>query len=82
MEKAIRAKVLRGMIEPLEKVDIREGEEIVIRISKVSSKRMKKSFSDALKRTAGGWKDLIDCDELVKNIYVDRLITTRPEVKL
>ena len=82
MGKMIRARVFRGMIEPLEKVDIREGEEIVISISKAPSKRVKKSFSDALKRTAGGWKDLIDCDELIKNIYADRLVTTRPEVKL
>jgi len=82
MGKTIRARVFRGMIEPLEKVDIREGEEIVIRISKAPSKGVKKNFSDVLKRTAGGWKDLIDCDELIKNIYADRLITTRPEVKL
>ena len=80
MRKTIRARVFRGMIEPLEKVDIREGEEIVISISKAPSKRPKKSFSDALKKTAGTWKDLVDCDELVKNIYNDRLIMTRPEV--
>jgi len=82
MRKTIRARVFKGMIEPLEKVDIREGEEIVISISKAPSKGPKKSFSDALKKTAGARKDLVDCDELIKNIYNDRLIMTRPEVKL
>jgi hypothetical protein len=43
---------------------------------------MKKNFSEALKRTAGGWKDLIDCEELKRNIYSDRLIATRSEVRL
>ena len=40
------------------------------------------SFAEALTATAGGWKDTIDCEELIKNIYADRLISTRPEVKL
>lgn len=31
---------------------------------------------------AGGWKDLIDAEELKRNIYADRLISTRPDVKL
>ncbi len=82
MGKTIRARVFKGMIEPLEKVDIREGEEIVISISKAASKVPKKSFPDALKKTTGVWKDLVDSDELIKNIYNDRLIMTRPEVKL
>jgi len=76
MGKTVRARFSKGLIEPLEKVDIREGEEIVISILKASSKRAKKNFSDALKRTAGGWKDLIDCDKLIENIYNDRLIAT------
>ena len=82
MAKTIRARVSKGVIEPLEKVDIREGEEIVISILKAPSKRAKKSFSEALEKTLGGWKDLIDCDELIKNVYNDRLIGTRPQVKL
>ena len=31
---------------------------------------------DVLEATAGGWKDLIDAEELKKNIYADRLIST------
>ncbi len=82
MRKTIKARFSRGVIEPLEKVDIREGEELTISIVKPRSTQVKKTFAVALKKTAGGWKDLIDCDELKKNIYNDRLIATRPEVTL
>jgi hypothetical protein len=37
---------------------------------------------DALKATAGAWKDLIDAEALKRNIYEDRLIDTRPVPKL
>ena len=80
--KNIKAKYSKGVIKPLEKIEISEGEEITIRIVKVSSRKKRKSFVEALKATAGGWKDLIDCDALKRNIYNDRLITTRPEVRL
>jgi predicted DNA-binding antitoxin AbrB/MazE fold protein len=78
MGKTIRAKFSKGVIKPLEKVDIEEGKEITVTITEVPLKPQK----DAFERSAGGWKDLIDCDELIKNIYNDRLISTRPEVNL
>ena len=80
--KTIRARFSKGKIEPLEKVEIKEGEEITVRILAAPSRAKKKSFLEALKAMAGGWKDLIDCDELKKNIYSDRLIVTRPGVDL
>lgn len=80
--KTIKARYSKGVIKPLEDVEIGEGEEITIRIIEVPSRKKKKSFLEALKVTAGGWKNLINCDELKRNIYNDRLITTRPEVKL
>jgi predicted DNA-binding antitoxin AbrB/MazE fold protein len=82
MGKIIRARFSNGVIKPLEKIDIREGEEIAISILESPIMSGKKSFLEALKKTAGGWKDLIDCDELKRNIYNDRLVATRPEVRL
>jgi len=79
MPKEIRARFSNGIIEPLEKVELEEGEEITI----VISKRAKgKGMREALRATAGGWKDLMDCEELERNIYADRLIQTRPEPRL
>ena len=79
MAKTIRARFSHGVIEPLEKIELPEGKEFTITIPEESEK---KSFLEVLKATAGGWKDTIDCEELIKNIYADRLISTRPEVKL
>ena len=79
MPKEIRARFSKGVIEPLEKLELEEGEEITI----VISERAKgKGMREALRATAGAWKDLIDCEELERNIYADRLIITRPEPKL
>jgi predicted DNA-binding antitoxin AbrB/MazE fold protein len=80
--KTIKARFSKGKIEPLEKVEMTEGEEITVSILKLPSTAKRKSFKEALKATAGGWKNLIDCDELKKNIYNDRLISTRPGVEL
>jgi predicted DNA-binding antitoxin AbrB/MazE fold protein len=80
--KTIRARFSRGRIEPLEKVEIKEGEEITVNILEVPSRAKKKTFVEALKTTAGTWRNLIDCDELKRNIYNDRLIVTRPGVDL
>ena len=79
MAKEIRARFSKGKIEPLEEVDLEEGEEVrVIIPDRAKGKRM----IEALRATAGGWKDLVDGEELKRNIYEDRLISTRPEPKL
>ena len=37
---------------------------------------------DAFRRSAGSWKGLVDAEKLIRDIYADRLINTRPEPKL
>lgn len=78
MARTIKARFSKGVIKPLEKVEIPEGEEITITITEVPAK----PTEDAFERSAGAWRDTVDCDELIKNIYEDRLISTRPQVKL
>lgn len=82
MGRTIKARYSKGVIEPLERINLREGEEVTINILETYPGPRKESFLEALKATAGGWKDLVDCEELKKNIYNDRLIATRTEVKL
>jgi hypothetical protein len=36
----------------------------------------------ASRRAAGGWKDLIDVDRFIEDIYESRRISTRPPVEL
>ncbi|MDQ1317734.1 MAG: hypothetical protein QG588_1387, partial [Candidatus Poribacteria bacterium] len=73
MLKTIKARYRNGLIEPLEKININEGMEITITISEPPIRE------DGLDRSFGGWKGLIDAEEFLKNIYADRLISTRPE---
>lgn len=67
-----------GMLEPLEKFDLPEGKEMTITILDVPAER---DF-EAFRRSAGGWKGTIDAEALIRNIYADRLISTRPEPRL
>ena len=78
MAGTIRARVRGGMLEPLEVLNLPEGKEVTVTILDVPSER----DVDAFRRSAGGWKGTIDAEELIKNIYADRLISTRPEPRL
>jgi predicted DNA-binding antitoxin AbrB/MazE fold protein len=75
----IRARFKNGIIEPLENVELRDGEEIVLTIVRRPETN---GTQDAFRKSRGGWKDLIDCEKLKRDIYESRSIQTRPEVKL
>jgi predicted DNA-binding antitoxin AbrB/MazE fold protein len=77
--KEIRARFSKGKIEPLEELDLQEGAEIIILVKEAPS--VERTVK-ALRASAGAWKDLIDGEELKRNIYADRLINTRPEPRL
>lgn len=77
MGKTIKARFSKGVIEPMEKIDIAEGKELTITIIEIPSKE-----EDAFERSAGRWKGTIDAEKLIKDIYEDRLISTRNEPKL
>jgi len=80
MERKIKAKFSNGVIKPLEKLDIGEGREITITIKEAPSEITK--TIESLRNSFGGWKGLINTEELKRNIHEDRLINTRPEPKL
>ena len=79
MVREIRARFSKGKIEPLEDLNLQEGAEIVISVTETptAEKTLK-----ALRATAGAWKGTHDPEELKRNIYADRLISTRPEPRL
>ncbi len=77
MLKTIKARYRNGVIEPLEKMDIEDGAEITITVSKPIT-----TGAEGIKKCFGGWKGLIDADQFLKDIYESRKISTRPEVKL
>ncbi len=80
MEKKIRARYKKGLIEPLEKLELEEGEEVEITVSSLPGSEMAR---EAIRATAGAWREAVGCDELIKDIYeTRRLSAARPEVKL
>lgn len=74
----IRARVKGGVLEPLEKLDLPEGKEVLVTVIGVSVRRNREAF----RRAFGSWKGTIDAEKLIHDIYEDRLISTRPEPKL
>ena len=78
MSSTVRARVTRGMLELLDNVDLPEGKEVTVTILDVPSPADREAFC----RAAGGWKDTVDADALIKNIYTDRLVSTRPAPRL
>jgi predicted DNA-binding antitoxin AbrB/MazE fold protein len=78
MAGTIRARFANGVFEPLERLDVPEGEVLTITIIRLPTA----DKAGGLKRSAGGWKGLIDAEELKRNIYADRMISTRPEPRL
>ena len=78
MAGTVRARMRRGVLELLEKVDIPEGKEVTITILETSGGHS----VEGLRMSAGGWKKLVDADALIEHIYRDRLLSTRPEPRL
>ena len=78
MRKTVRARVINGRLEPADRLDLAEGAEVTITIVELAGpKDLERS-----RRAAGSWKGIIDAEELIRNIYADRLLSTRPEPRL
>lgn len=76
----VRARFYKGKIEPLEPLDLPDGEEILVTIS--GRARSRETLVEALRATAGAWRGLVDAEDLKRRIYEDRLLSTRPEPRL
>ncbi|MFZ0931740.1 MAG: hypothetical protein WAN11_24295 [Syntrophobacteraceae bacterium] len=72
-------------VRDLEEEDVKLLESLAERLRAVRRKAKKKTAEgkeDSFERSAGSWAGLIDGEELIRNIYADRLISNRPEVRL
>ena len=78
MGRTIRARVIGGMLEPLEKLELPEGKEVTVTIVDIPSE----PDDDAFLRSAGSWKGTIDAEALIRNVRESRLVSTRPEPRL
>ncbi len=75
MAREIRGRFSKGKIEPLEKIDLKEGDEVIITIPE------EKPDTGAFERAAGGWKGLVDTDALLRDFKESRTVRA-PEVQL
>ncbi len=75
MAREIRGRFSKGKIEPLEKTDLKEGDEVIITI------REEKPATGAFERAAGGWKGTLDFEAFLKDLYASRRRQS-PEITL
>jgi predicted DNA-binding antitoxin AbrB/MazE fold protein len=73
MTKTIRACVRGGVLELMESVDLPEGEEVTVTITNEPTIEDVEAF----RRAAGSWRGKVDAEDLIRNLYADRLISTR-----
>lgn len=76
---SVKARYSNGALVPLEPLDLEEGKEVTVSIEEAGSPE--KSLR-ALQVVAGAWKGTHDPDELLRKIYSDRLVSSRPEPKI
>jgi hypothetical protein len=69
------------ILKEIDELSTENKKELLKYIGSLKTRETKKTI-EILGRTAGAWKNLVDAEELKKNIYADRLISTRPRVAL
>ncbi len=78
LAKTIRARFREGKFEPLEAVDLPDGREVTLTIVDAPDAL---DFA-AFRRAAGAWKGTVDAEALIRDIYANRVLATRPEPRL
>jgi len=66
------------MLELLDNIDLPEGPEVTVTILAAPVPE----DCEAFRRATGGWQGTVDAEELITNIYADRLLATRPVPRL
>lgn len=74
----IRARITRDGLEFLDRVKLPINKEVMITILGVPVSRSTAAF----RRSAGAWRGTVKADSLIRNIYNDRLVTTRAKPRL
>ena len=77
----VKARYSKGVIIPLEPLDIEEGASLCVSIEVESPSARAQRGLKALRASAGGWKGTHDPDELIRDIYQARLAGSRHEAE-
>lgn len=84
MGKALTATYDGSVLRPDESLDLEANTRVRLTIEEagVADNPAPGKEADGFRRAAGSWKDLIDCDLLVRDIYKSRSLQTRQEPHL
>ena len=78
MTRTFRARVTRGMLAPIEPLDLPDGSEVDVTVETGPSEA---AGAEAIRATSGAWADLLDCEEFERAVY-DRRHHHRAPVRL
>ena len=73
----VRARFSNGVLTPLEPLDLEEGAVVSVSVEAVVAGGEDQD-SNAPMRAVGAWKGTHDPKVLLRNIYADRLLNSRP----
>ncbi len=76
MPREVKAKYIHGKLEPMEDLELSEGEEVTISVKRPA--KSPEEVRTALRETAGGWVGLIDFDAYLKDLYESRRSSSAP----
>lgn len=66
-----------GVLKPATPLGLREGARVKLTVESNEQSSLEERRT-ALRETAGAWKDSIDCDKLIEDIYASRdIVSTR-----
>ena len=74
MVQKLKATYAEGVFKPATPVDLDDGAKVVI---SVTEDTQSESHFQGLEASAGGWKGLVDCDQLIEDIYERRATESR-----
>ncbi len=74
MVQQLKATYSNGVFKPATPVDLDDGAQVVIEVSEES--HASNEFP-GLEASAGGWKDIVDCEQLINDIYQSRSTESR-----
>ena len=79
MVQSVKATFRDGVLEPSEELGLEDGQEVGLSISASEDVR---GASKERVETAGGWKGLVDAEQLKRDVYESRGMVSRSVRKL
>ena len=70
------ATYFEGVLKPAAPLNLHEGAQVRLTVESDRPRSLEERRA-ALRETAGAWKDTIECDKLIEDIYASRAVVSR-----